>query len=460
MKSRIVLSVVSVVSLLTVLVSCSKDSNSAPETFLATLTTNQATAITNTTALSGGTISSDGGLSVTQRGVCWSTSHNPTIADFKTLDGTGTGTFSSTLTNLTPTTTYYIRAYATNSLGTAYGEEVTYSTMETMYFPPNDGSTTWETKSIADLGWNQSAVQPLLDYLALKNSKSFIILVNGRIVMENYFNGHTDATPWYWASAGKTLTSTVTGIAAQEGFININNKVSDYIGTGWTNESLAQENLITCKNLLSMTSGIDDYVNGVYSDDVTPSSLNYKADAGTRWAYSNVYVKLQDVIAQATGQTWSTYFNSKLRDKLGMTGSWIQSNNNVVYWSTTRSMARFGLMALNNGNWDGVQVVNPTYFSAATSTSQNINLSYGYLWWLNGKSSYHMPQSQLQFPGSIIPTGPTDMFMALGKNDQKIYVIPSKKMVVIRMGDAADTVNLALSDFDQTLWTKINALFP
>ena len=330
---------------------------------------------------------------------------------------------------------------------------------EQMYFPPNDGSTTWVTKSIADLGWNQTAVQPLLDYLNLKHSKSFIILVNGRIVMENYFNGHTATAQWYWASAGKTLTSTMTGIAQQDGFLSINDKVSDYIGTGWTSETLAQENLITCRNLLTMTSGIDDYVNGVYSDDVTPSTLNYKADAGTRWAYSNVYVKLQDVIAQASGQTWVNYFNTKLRDKLGMTGSWIQSGNNEVYLSTTRSMARFGLMALNKGKWNGSQIVNETYFNAATSTSQNINLGYGYLWWLNGKASYHLPQSQLQLSGSIIPTAPNDMFMALGKNDQKIYVIPSKKMVVIRMGDAADAQNLALSDFDATLWTKISALY-
>ncbi|WP_333600448.1 serine hydrolase domain-containing protein [Flavobacterium sp.] len=330
---------------------------------------------------------------------------------------------------------------------------------EAMYFPPNDGSTTWETKTIATLGWNQSAVQPLLDYLELKHSKSFIILVNGRMVMENYFNGHSATTPWYWASAGKTLTSTMTGIAQQDGLLNINDKVSDYIGTDWTNETLAQENLITCKNLLSMTSGIDDYVNGVYSDDVTPSSLNYKADAGTRWAYSNVYVKLQDVIANAAGQTWSTYFNTKLRDKLGMTGSWIQSGNNTIYWSTTRSMARFGLMALNKGKWNGTQVVNEAYFTQATTTSQNINLSYGYLWWLNGKASYHLPQTQVQFNGSLIATAPSDMFMALGKNDQKIYVIPSKKMVVIRMGDAADSENLALSDFDETLWTKIAALY-
>lgn len=326
---------------------------------------------------------------------------------------------------------------------------------ESMYFPANN-STTWETKSISSLNWNQSAVQPLLDYLELKHSKSFMILVNGRIVMENYFNSHNSTALWYWASAGKTLTSTVTGIAQQENFLNINNKVSTYIGTGWTSESLAQENLITCKHLLSMSSGLDDAL----GDNVDPSNLQYKADAGTRWAYHNVYVKLQDVVAQATGQTWSNYFNTKLRDKIGMNGTWYQSGDNSVYWSDTRSMARFGLLALNKGNWNGNQIINTTYFNEATTTSQNINQSYGYLWWLNGKSSYHLPQSQLQFNGSIIPAGPNDMFMALGKNDQKIYVIPSKKMVVIRMGDAADNVNLALSDFDNTLWQKINALFP
>lgn len=326
---------------------------------------------------------------------------------------------------------------------------------ENMYFPPNNSST-WETKSISSLNWNQTAVQPLLDYLDLKHTKSFIILVNGRIVMENYFNNHTSTSLWYWASAGKTLTSTVTGIAQQENFLNINNKVSIYIGTGWTSETLVKENLITCKHLLSMSSGIDDAL----GDNVDPSNLQYKADAGTRWAYHNVYVKLQDVVAQATGQTWSNYFNAKLRDKIGMNGSWVQSGDNSVYASDSRSMARFGLLALNKGNWNGTQIVNQAYFNEATSTSQNINLAYGYLWWLNGKSSYHLPQSQLQFNGSIIPSGPSDMFMALGKNDQKIYVVPSKKMVIIRMGDAADGSNMALSDFDEVLWQKINALFP
>nr|WP_294930654.1 serine hydrolase [uncultured Flavobacterium sp.] len=325
--------------------------------------------------------------------------------------------------------------------------------IQTMYFPPLTGNS-WETTSISDLKWNQNAVKPLLDYLELKNSKSFIVLVNGRIVLENYFNNHTPTTNWYWASAGKTLTSIMVGIAQQEGLLNINNKVSQYIGTGWTSETLAKENLITSKHLLTMTSGLDDS-----TDEVEPVNLIYKADAGSRWAYHNVYVKLQDVVEAASSQTWTNYFNTKLRDKIGMNGIWVQLGVNSVYTSNSRSMARFGLLMLNKGKWGNNTIFNEGYFTEATTTSQNINLGYGYLWWLNGKANYHLPQSQLTFMESIIPTAPSDMFMALGKNDQKIYIVPSKKMVIIRMGEAADDDSLALSDFDKTLWEKISALY-
>ncbi|WP_313805077.1 serine hydrolase [Flavobacterium sp.] len=325
---------------------------------------------------------------------------------------------------------------------------------EAMYFPPLTGST-WETKSINSLGWDGTAVTPLLSYLEEKHTKGFIILVNGRIVLEEYFNGHTASSNWYWASAGKTLTATTTGIAQQEGYLNINNPVSDYLGDGWTSATIAKENLITSKHLLTMTSGLDDSL----GDDVSPTNLQYVADAGTRWAYHNAYVKLQDVVAEATNQTWNNYFNTKLRDKIGMNGAWIPNGDLSVYWSNTRSMARFGLLALNNGNWNGTQIINSSYHTEATTTSQNINLAYGYLWWLNGKTSYHMPQTQIQFSGSLIPSAPNDMYCALGKNDQKIYVVPSKKMVIIRMGDAADGSNFALSDFDDILWQKIKALY-
>ena len=88
-----------------------------------TVTTSNVTDITSTSAICGGVVANSGGADVTARGVCWSTTENPTISDAHTSDGTGTGTFTSSLTNLTPQTTYYIRAYATNEVGTAYGEQ-------------------------------------------------------------------------------------------------------------------------------------------------------------------------------------------------------------------------------------------------------------------------------------------------------------------------------------------------
>lgn len=333
-------------------------------------------------------------------------------------------------------------------------DEPTPTPTETMYFP-NNTDNNWETKSIASLGWNQSAVQPLKDFLAEKHSKSFMILVNGRIVMEEYFNGHSATATWPWNSAGKTLVSTTTGIAQQEGLLNINNKVSQYLGNGWTSEPLEKENLITPKHLLTMTSGLNDESNWVIK-----SNLTYLADAGTRWSYSNVFQKLIDVVAASSNQTFENYFNAKLKNKIGMDGFWNFGTIFTIYHSNTRSMARFGLLFLNKGKWKNEQIINETYLNEAISTSQNINPSYGYLWWLNGKSKYMVPGSQTVYPTALVPNAPADMYAAMGAEDQRIYVIPSKNMVVIRMGDASDpqNPNFALSGFDAALWDKINAV--
>ena len=327
------------------------------------------------------------------------------------------------------------------------------TTGSTIYFPPID-SNFWETKTINAAEWNDNELQPLLDYLEEKNSKGFIMLHNGKIVVEHYMNGHTDVSPWYWASAGKTLTSAVAGIAQNEGLIDINNPVSDYIGIGWTSLTLEKENLISCKNLLSMNSGLDDTL----GDSVSPENLQYISDAGARWAYHNVYVKMQDVVAEASNQTWINFYNSVLRDPIGMTGSWISLGDLSVYWSTTRSMARFGLLISANGKWEDTQIISELYLNEATNTSQTINEAYGYLWWLNGKSTFHLPMTQLEFNGSLISTGPNDMYAALGKNDQKIYIVPSKNLVVVRMGEVAspEKPTFGLSGFDNELWEKIN----
>lgn len=328
------------------------------------------------------------------------------------------------------------------------------STTDTFYYPPNN-NTTWETISVSEAGFNVGAVQPLKDYLSSSNTKSFLLIKNGKIVMEEYYNGHTSASTWQWNSAGKTLVSAITGIAQEDGFININNKVSNYIGNGWTSTTLEKENLILVKHLLTMTSGLNDQ-----NQLVTKPNLTYLADAGSRWSYHNVFQKLIDVVADATNQNFENYFNSKLRDKIGMDGFWNFGAIFKIYHSNTRSMARFGILALNKGKWNNEQIINQNYFDECIHTSQNINPSYGYFWWLNGKSSYILPNTQTVYNSTLIPNAPSDLIAAMGAEDQRLYIIPSKKIIIVRMGNASNPSNpsYALSGFDSTLWSKLSPL--
>jgi CubicO group peptidase (beta-lactamase class C family) len=323
-----------------------------------------------------------------------------------------------------------------------------------MFFPPLTGSE-WETSTGSELGWNESQVPDLLDFLMEKNSKAFLILVNGRIVMEEYFDGHQATDTWQWNSAGKTLVATATGIAQQEGLLDINTPVSEYFGTGWTNMPIEKENLITSRHLLSMTSGINDE-----NQFVIRPNLTYLADSETRWSYHNVFQKLMDVVSAASGRRFDTYFDAKLKDKIGMDGSWNFGLIFNIYHCSARSMARFGLLALNKGKWDEEQIVDEEFFRESISSSQELNPSYGYLWWLNGKSQFMLPGSQNVFPGALVPNAPEDMYAAMGAEDQRIYVVPSKNLVIIRMGRASEPENpsFAVSGFDQALWEKINAV--
>lgn len=325
---------------------------------------------------------------------------------------------------------------------------------ESLYFPPLN-SETWETVSPAELTWDEDSIPDLYSLLDESGSKAFIVLKNGKIAIEWYATDFDKDSPWYWASAGKTLTSFVTGIASEEGFLGLNDKTSDYLGAGWTSLTSEKESLITIWNQLTMTTGLDD----TQGDCKTPNCLTYIADAGTRWAYHNSpYTLIQDVISNATGEEFELYFANTLKDKIGMSGTWLSTNgDNNVYWSTARSMARFGLLNLNNGTWnDTIILRDDEFLSNMKNTSQDLNKSYGYLWWLNGKESSMAPQSQIVFPTQLISNAPSDLYAGLGKNDQKLYVIPSENMVVVRMGQDTGDAALGPSSFDNALWEAIN----
>lgn len=330
------------------------------------------------------------------------------------------------------------------------------SSAQNLYFPPVVGNE-WETIPPSDLGWCQERIDSLYDLLEENNTKAFIILKDGKIVLEKYFGTFQQDSVWYWASAGKSLTSCLVGIAAQEGVLSLSDTTSKYLGEGWTACTPEQEDKITVRHQLTMTTGLDDKVPENYC--TLDTCLLYKADAGTRWAYHNApYTLLDGVVEAATGQSLNAWFQQKIRVATGINGIFLPSGYNNIFWSKPRSMARFGLMILNHGNWDGNQILTDTsFFNAMINTSQDLNLSYGYLWWLNGKASYMLPTLQIVFPGSLMPHAPDDMISALGKNGQYINVVPSQNLVLIRMGNAPDgsEVPVALND---KIWEYVNEL--
>ena len=322
-----------------------------------------------------------------------------------------------------------------------------------LYFPPTTGNT-WETVSAQSLGWNTQRLDSLHKLLEQKNTKAFIVLKNGRIVIEHYFGSFTQDSAWYWASAGKSLAGFLTGMAQDQGILDINDSVSKYLGAGWSSCNGDKEGLITIKNQLTMTTGLDYQVPDL--DCTDPSCLKYKADAGSFWYYYNApYHLVHDVIAAASNKTFQQFTTQNLSVKTGINGLWIDH----VFYSKPRAMARFGLLMLNKGVWGADTVLkSKAYYNQMTNTSQPYNQAYGYLWWLNGKSSYKLPASTLTFQGKICPPAPDGLLMALGKNDQKIYVWPERNIVVIRMGDAANGGELVPITFDTTLWNELNKL--
>ena len=324
------------------------------------------------------------------------------------------------------------------------------------YFPPISSSN-WDSISPSSLDYCQANIDSLYDYLDANNTKAFILLKDGKIVLENYFNEHTDTSNWYWASAGKTIIALLTGIAQKDGLLDINTSTSSYLSEAWTNATTEQESMISLWHQLTMTSGLDDGVENPYCTFDT--CLVYLAEAGTRWAYHNgPYALLRNVLENASGLGINNYAFQKLTSPIGMNGVFVYEDYNSIFFSTARSMARFGLLILNEGQWNQNDILgDDVYYNAMTNTSQEHNESYGYLWWLNGKNSYMIPQTQYVFDGQLSPNAPYDMFAAMGKNGQFINVVPSENMVWIRMGDAPEET-LVPFNFNDEIWTYINQL--
>ena len=195
---------------------------------LPTLTTTAASSIAGTTATSGGNITSTGNDLLTARGVCWSTSQNPTISDAKTTGGTASGTYTSSITGLTANTTYYVRAYATNSVGTAYGNQVTFTTTPTLQGSLSFNGTSGYLGLSPGVTFGSGAFTVEGWIYVTSFSNTFGLLGAGSTGgMQLYFNSNTSIVSDKDGGGGSYTYTMATGITANTWHYFIYNRNSD-----------------------------------------------------------------------------------------------------------------------------------------------------------------------------------------------------------------------------------------
>ncbi len=219
---------------------CLKDSGSSTTT--PTVSTTSVSNVTQTSATSGGNVTSDGGATVTARGVCFGTSTSPTISGPHTTDGSGIGTFTSTISDLTSNTTYYIRAYATNSVGTAYGSQVSFTT--------SSGFVCGTSITITHVAGNVAPVTKTVSYGTVTNipgepTKCWITSNLGSDHQATAVNDATEASAgWYWqfnlkqgykhdGTTRTPNTTWITSINENSDWTTVNDPCAIELGSGW-----------------------------------------------------------------------------------------------------------------------------------------------------------------------------------------------------------------------------------
>lgn len=318
------------------------------------------------------------------------------------------------------------------------------------YFPP--AGDTWETVDAAAAGFDPAKLAELTTFVEQSASNTFVILFDGRIVVEKYWSGSTATSTRDIASAQKSVSSLLVGAAVAQNAFGLDDTVTSALGDGWSNGSVADEAGITVRHLLTMTSGLD-------------TNLQHDAAPGTKWLYNtDAYHRLELVIETKTGKTLQEFTRAALFDPIGVGPSaWakrqFQKDAKGVPISalemTARDMARVGLLVMANGVWSGKAVVPSSYLTTALAPSQALNPSYGFLFWLNGQST--LLKSGSLSTDMLMPHGPTDIVAALGAGDQKIHVSRSTKLVVTRQGASAGEPGAAATAWDDEIWTRIMA---
>jgi len=274
---------------------------------------------------------------------------------------------------------------------------------------------------------------------SINKTRAVLAIYKDQIIVEKYSDGFDKDSKILGWSMTKSIISTIYGILQKQGKLNIYDKAPI---EAWKNDERAK---ITLNDLLHMNSGLEWEEDYNKISDVT-EMLFLASNMGKvqeekqligkpneLWNYSSGTSNLLSNVLRSyfsSHQEYLDFWYTKLIDKMGMHSMLIETDLSGTYvgssygWATPRDWAKFGLLYLHNGNWNGEQIFDESWVSYVTTPTNSSNGEYGGHFWLNA--------------GGYYPDVPKEMFSANGYQGQRIFIIPSKDLVIVRMGLAGD----------------------
>jgi CubicO group peptidase (beta-lactamase class C family) len=268
-----------------------------------------------------------------------------------------------------------------------------------------------------------------------KKTRAVLVIYKDHIIAEKYTDGFDKNTSILGWSMTKSITSAVLGILEKQGKIEIN---QNHLFPAWENDERSK---ITLNNLLQMNSGLEWTEDYNTISDVTKMLFLEKdmsktqllkplvSEPNNSWNYSSGTTNLLSGFIRnqfETHQQYLDFWYSELIDKIGMHSMLIETDLAGNYvgssygWATPRDWAKFGLLYLHKGNWNGEQILNESWVQYTATPTNSSNGQYGAHFWLNA--------------GGVYPNVPKDLFSCNGYQGQRVFILPSKDLVVVRMG--------------------------
>ena len=269
----------------------------------------------------------------------------------------------------------------------------------------------------------------------LKKTRAVVVIYKDQLLSEKYAKGFTEATKLLGWSMTKSVTSAVLGVLERQGKVSLD---QDHLFPAWEQDERSK---ITLSDLLHMNSGLEwvedyntisDVTNMLFMEEDIPKVQLDKPLVGTpnqRWNYSSGTTNLLSGFIRdqfKTHQEYLDFWYAELIDKIGMQSMVIETDAKGNYvgssygWATARDWAKFGLLYLHKGNWKGEQLINESWVDYSSTPTNGSNGEYGAHFWLNA--------------GGVYPNVPRDLYFCNGYQGQSVFIIPSKDMVIVRMG--------------------------